>query len=69
MTGLESVVAELTTTYGDLDLIARASPVDAAEVDAALALAEPDSAEGVALRLLAKYNPFAPPKEASKKSQ
>jgi hypothetical protein len=42
--------------------------VDAAEVDAALAIAEIDTAEGVALRLLAKYNPFVPLVKASKKS-
>jgi hypothetical protein len=35
--------------------------VDAAEVDSALAAAEPDSAEGVALRVLAKYNPYTKP--------
>jgi len=37
--------------------IARFSVVDADEVAAALVDAEADSAEGVALRLLAKYNP------------
>jgi hypothetical protein len=68
MTALELAVKELTTTYGDLDLIARSLQVDAAEVDAALAAAESDSAQGVALRLLAKYNPFVPVVKVSKKS-
>lgn len=63
MTALELAVKELTSTYGDLDIIARSLQVDAAEVDAALAAAEPDSAEGVALRALAKYNPYTPPKK------
>ena len=58
MIALELAVKELTATYGDLEMIARSLPVDASEVDAALAIVEPDSAEGVALRLLAKYNPF-----------
>lgn len=68
MTALELAVKELTTTYGDLDLIARSLQVDAAEVAAALEAAEPDSAAGVALRLLAKYNPLVSPAKASKKS-
>jgi NACalpha-BTF3-like transcription factor len=68
MTALELAIEELTTTYGDLDLIARSLQVDAAEVAAALEAAEPDSAAGVALRLLAKYNPLVSPAKASKKS-
>jgi len=34
--------------------------VDAAEVNAALKAAEPDSVEAVCLGYLAKYNPFVP---------
>ena len=59
MTTLDQVVEELVSANGDLDLIARFSSVDADEVAAALAGAEADSAEGVVLRLLAKYNPVA----------
>lgn len=57
MSALEKAVLALTTATGDLDLIARFSVVDAKEVAEALLDAEPDSAVGVALRLLAKYNP------------
>lgn len=57
MEALSQVVEGLVSATGDLDLIARFSVVDADEVAAALAAADADSAEGVALRLLAKYNP------------
>jgi hypothetical protein len=57
METLDQVVEGLVSASGDLDLIARFSVVDANEVAAALASVEADSAEGVALRLLAKYNP------------
>ena len=57
METLDQVVEGLVSATGDLDLIARFSVVDANEVAAALLIAEADSAEGVALRLLAKYNP------------
>jgi hypothetical protein len=57
MNALDQVVEGLVSATGDLDLIARFSVVDADEVATALANAEADSAEGVALRLLAKYNP------------
>ena len=66
MTALELAIKELASTYGDLDVIARSLQVDAAEVDAALATTEPDTAEGVALRFLAKYNPYTAPAKASK---
>ena len=66
MTALELAIKELASTYGDLDVIARSLQVDAAEVDAALATTEPDTAEGVALRFLAKYNPYTAPIKASK---
>jgi NACalpha-BTF3-like transcription factor len=57
MATLAQVVEELTSSKGDLDLIAKFSLVNAEEVAAALLAAESDSAEGFALRLLAKYNP------------
>lgn len=57
METLDQVVEGLVSANGDLDLIARFSSVDANEVAAALLVVDADSAEGVALRLLAKYNP------------
>ena len=57
MATLDQVVEGLVSSTGDLDLIARFSVVDADAVAAALLIADADSAEGVALRLLAKYNP------------
>lgn len=57
MTSLDQVVDGMVSANGDLDLIARFSSVDSTEVAAALADVDADSAEGVALRLLAKYNP------------
>ena len=59
MNSLDQAVQDLTLATGDLDLIARFSVVDANDVADALQIAEADSAEGVALRLLAKYNPVA----------
>jgi len=57
MATLAEVVDGLVAATGDLALMARFSVVDANEVVAALIDVEADSAEGVALRLLAKYNP------------
>lgn len=54
---LQDALDELTSTYKDLDLVARGLQVDGQEVADALADAEPDSAEAVALKFLAKYNP------------
>jgi hypothetical protein len=68
MTALDQAVLDLTTATGDLDLIARFSVVDANEVAGALLTVEADSAEGVALRLLAKYNPIVQTVNVSKKS-
>lgn len=59
MDALEQAILALTSATGDLDLIARFLVVDANEVADALLTVEPDSAEGVALRYLAKYNPVA----------
>lgn len=67
METLDQVVEGLTSAIGDLDLIARFSVVDANEVAAALFVAEEDSAEGVALRLLAKYNPIVAVPSANRK--
>ena len=55
---LEEAVDLLVSTDKDLDLIARFLLVDADEVHLALAGADEDSADAVALRLLAKYNPL-----------
>ena len=63
MTTLEEAVDALVSTDKDLDLVARFLSVDAHEVHAALEGADEDSADGVALRLLAKYNPL-PSEEA-----
>ena len=54
---LQDALDELTSTYKDLDLVARGLQVNAEEIADALADADPDSAEAVALRVLAKYNP------------
>jgi hypothetical protein len=56
---LEEAVDLLVSTDKDLDLVARFLPVDASEVHSALAGADEDSADAVALRLLAKYNPYS----------
>ena len=48
----------LTSTYQSLDAVASGLPVDAKEVADALAKANPDSAEYVALKALAKANPY-----------
>ena len=66
METLDQVVEGLVSATGDLDLIARFSVVDANEVAAALASADADSAEGVALALLAKYNPVVAVAKKSK---
>ena len=68
MSALDQVVEALVSATGDLDLIARFSVVDANEVAGALLTVEADSAEGVALRLLAKYNPIVQTVNVSKKS-
>jgi NACalpha-BTF3-like transcription factor len=58
MTTLEEAVDMLVSTDKDIDLMARFLSVDAQEVHAALEGADKDSADAVALRLLAKYNPI-----------
>jgi len=54
---LDAAVELLTTTRQSLELVARGLAVDAEEVADALADAEPDTAEYVALSVLAKLNP------------
>ena len=56
---VDEAIAVIVATYGDIDLVARALSVDAAEV--AKATAEPDTAQAVALILLQKYNPYTVP--------
>jgi hypothetical protein len=48
----------LTTTYQSLDSVALGLPVDAKEVNDALAKTDKNSAEYVALTVLAKFNPY-----------
>lgn len=60
---LEQAIEVLTTTYQSLDSVGQGLVVDAKEVADALALATPDTAEFVALTVLAKYNPYTPPQK------
>jgi len=55
---LDDAIAVLQNTYASLESIARFLPVDAEEVHAALADADPDTSEAIALQALAKYNPI-----------
>jgi len=57
---LKEAIEQLTSTYNSLDSVAQGLPVDAKEVYEALKSANPDSAEFVALSVLAKYNPYTP---------
>ena len=66
MTTLAQAIEALTTTYSSLDSVAQGLQVDAKEVADALASADLDSAEGVALQVLAKYNPYTAPVAKSK---
>jgi hypothetical protein len=58
----------LTTTYQSLDAVAMGLEVDAKEVADALAKANPDSAEYIALQVLAKYNPYTANKTKENKN-
>lgn len=58
---LKKAIEELVSTYQSLDSVAQGLPVNAKEVAEALAKAEPDTAEFVALSALAKFNPYTPP--------
>ncbi len=57
---LKAAIKLLSSTYQSLDIVAQGCIVDAAEVDAALKAAEPDTVEAVCLQVLAKHNPFIP---------
>jgi len=59
MAKLKDVLATMVSSYSDLTLLARGQVVDANEVAQAIAKADPDSAEMVALQALAKWNPVA----------
>ncbi len=61
---LKEAIEAIVSTYGDPLRVARDCPVDAKEVADALAVAEPDTAEAYALKLLAQVNPYTPPKPA-----
>lgn len=52
---LQAAVAALISTYQSLDVMARGWGLDAEEVANALAAADPDTQEYVALTYLAKY--------------
>jgi len=54
---LQSAIDAIVACYGDIHAIARATTVSATEVAQELATVEYDSSDGVALRLLAQYNP------------
>lgn len=47
----------MTSSYVSLDVLARSQNVSADDVAKAIAKADPDSAEMVALQALAKWNP------------
>lgn len=54
---MNEIIEQMVGHYGDLRAFARGLPVDAAEVAAALAQAEPDTAEFVCLQILSELNP------------
>ena len=58
MTALTAVLAVMSSSYADPDLLAKGQVVDAKEVSEALAKAQPDTVEKVCLEMLAKYNPY-----------
>lgn len=55
---LSEAIELLTSTYQSLDTVALGLPVDAKEINDALNKANPDSAEYVALQVLAKHHPY-----------
>ena len=57
MADLTQVLAEMTSSYVSLDVLARSQNVNASDVAKAIAKADPDSVEMVALQALAKWNP------------
>lgn len=64
MAKLKDVLAVMVSSYSDLTLLARGQEVDANELAQAIAKANPDSAEMVALQALAKWNPVETQKTA-----
>ena len=64
---LKAAIKLLSSTYQSLDIVAQGCVVDAAEVDAALKAAEPDTVEAVCLQVLAKHNPFVPTPKITEK--
>lgn len=64
---VQEAIDVLVSTYNALDAVAAGLPVDPKEVADALAEATPDTVEFVCLSVLAKLNPYTPPK--SKKSE
>lgn len=63
---LDNAIEIMTTTYLSLDAVAQGLEVNPKEVADALASATPDTAEFVALTVLAKYNPFTIQKKTTK---
>jgi hypothetical protein len=63
---IKEALQTLTSTYQSLDLVAQGLKVNAKEVADALASATPDTADYVALKVLAKYNPYIAPVTKSK---
>lgn len=54
---IADALALMVTATGDLQLLARGLPVNPAELAAAAKTAKPDTAEAVALAILAKQQP------------
>jgi hypothetical protein len=66
---ISEAIELLTSTYQSLDSLAAGLSVDAKEVNDALNKADPNSAEYVALKALAKFNPYEnTPKEKVKQN-
>lgn len=63
---LSDAVQILTTTYQSLDSVASGLQVDGKEVADALLKVDSDTAEAVALNVLAKYNPVVEEKIVTK---
>lgn len=63
---VQEAIDVLVNTYNALDAVAAGLPVDAQEVAEALAEATPDTADFVCLSVLARFNPYIPPKSTKK---
>lgn len=66
MSAIQDAIEAIASTYGDPMRVALGCQVDAAKVDAALKAATPDTVEYFALNLLARCNPYTPPKSTTK---